>query len=165
MFTLDCIKSRCDATAGCWIWTGATTDNGYPIANKKGVGCQLVRRVAYELSGKTLYTRVPIVATCANKLCVNPKHLVRSTVKKVAIEASETGYHARIDRRLKISKFKRAAEGGAKLTQSQADEIRSSKESSPILSKRYGVHRSLINKIKAGLVWKDYTNPFQQLMG
>ena len=30
---------------------------------------------------------------------------------------------------------------------------------------RYGVDKSLINRVKAGIAWRDYSNPFNQLMG
>ena len=39
-----------------------------------------------------------------------------------------------------------------------------STESGPALADRYGVNRSLINRIKRGDAWKDYTNPFGGLM-
>ena len=52
------------------------------------------------------------------------------------------------------------------LTIEQAREIRMSDESGPVLALRYGVDKSLINGIKAGRNWKEYsnTNPFAGLM-
>ena len=162
--TLEYIKNRCDVQCGCWIWKAATSLTGYPIAKAKGYGCVLVRRASYALSGRSLHKRSPIVAKCGDTLCVNPAHLVSSTTAKVAMIAAETGYHARFDRRLKISKSKRG-NGVAKLTESEVKEIKLSSEKGPVLAEKYGVHRSLITKIRSGKIWKDYFNPYSQLIG
>ena len=51
-----------------------------------------------------------------------------------------------------------------KLTIEKAREIRLSPDSTVTLVKRYQVDRSLIQGIKAGKRWRDYSNPFAGLM-
>ena len=59
----------------------------------------------------------------------------------------------------------RRANINKKLDMDKAREIRMSTESGPVLAARYGVNKSLINGIKRGTAWKDYSNPFAALMG
>lgn len=161
--TLDLISifERTEEYADCLLWTGATGDTGHPIYKKHGCGCRLVRREVFRICNGDLVPRQPIATTCEERRCVNPAHLVASTISKIAKKAAKRGAWASKTRSKKISDAKRAK---AKLTIEQANEIRSSSESGPVLALRYGVDRSLINGIKAGKVWKDYSNPYAALM-
>lgn len=162
--TLDDIKANCEEVGDCWIWKGAISESGYPIVKVRGEGCRLVRRVVAEMSGITLKARQPTVTTCDDKLCVCPEHVKASTISKVAKAAAERGAFSSPARGAKIARFRRAAHD-SKLTESDAEAIRASAESGPVLAERYGVHRSRINAIKCGEVWKQYTNnPFAGLL-
>jgi hypothetical protein len=145
----------------CLIWTGAVGESGHPIYKPTGCPCTLVRRAVYRLGGRTLTARVPIANTCDERLCVNDAHLFQSTITKIAQKAAKRGVFSGVAKGMKISLAKR---GTMKLTTAQASEIRNSTETGPVLAARYGVNRTLVDGIKRGTVWKDYSNPFAGLM-
>jgi hypothetical protein len=149
----------------CWTWKGAVNHAGHPIIHlRQSVfghkGCFTVRRYVFLLTNGFLLPRQPIGCTCGDKLCVNPAHLFQSTVSKVAKLAAKNGAWQGQDRAIKISRAKRAT---AKLDAEKAMEIRCSEESGPVLAARYGIDRSLVNSIKRGKVWRDYSSPFAGL--
>jgi hypothetical protein len=57
----------------------------------------------------------------------------------------------------------RISTGQAKLSESNAQEIRLSEETGPVLAERFGVSRSWINKIKRGRAWRVLSSPWQGL--
>ncbi|GKS91206.1 hypothetical protein [Acidovorax sp. SUPP2539] len=160
--TLDQIYSRCEEVGDCWIWQGATSDTGYPIMKRHGGPCLLVRRVVMQLTNRPPAARQPVTAACEDKRCCSPKHLRLSTPSKVGKRAAANGAFSSPARGAKIAAARRAA-SGVKLTLDQAQEIRLSTESGPVLAERYKIHRSQVNSIKRGEAWKDYSNPFARL--
>ena len=161
--TLDEIKSRCEEEGECWIWKDATDSNGYPIAKVDGK-CQLVRRVAYSLkpSAPKLQPRQPVIAKCDCRLCVNPSCLRASTIAEVSRMAGKAGKLSGLIKGAKIAAHKRAT--GAKIDMEIANSIRLSGETGPVLAARHNIDRALVNRIKRGGAWKDYSNPFMGLM-
>lgn len=161
---LDWIKSKCEVDGKCWLWAGALNHCGHPIMRLPGdrkSGCKMVRRVSLEASGKTVAPRHPVVTTCGNDECCNPAHLKQVTIQKMCQAAAANGAWQTPARAAKIAAAKRK---DCKLTMEQAQEIRLSTESGPILAERYGVNRSLINGIKRGERWKDFSSPWAGLM-
>lgn len=160
--TLKEIHDRCEEVGDCWIWQQAVSTNGYPILRRRPGPCLLVRRVVVELAGRPAATRQPVVCSCDEKLCCNPAHLKSSSNSDVGKKAAKKGAFSGKARGAKIAASKRAA---GKLTMDDARAIRASSETGPILAARYGVNRSLIQSIRTGKAWKDYSNPFGGLMG
>jgi hypothetical protein len=151
----------------CWEWTGAVGNTGHPIIHLRqpieGMprkGCALVRRFVFMLNGGKLVDRKPLDCKCGNKLCVNPAHIKQSTTSKVAKRAAQNGAWKGEARARRISAAKRAK---SKLNIELAREIRLSPESGPVLAARYGVDKSLVNNIKRGTIWRDYSTPFAGL--
>jgi hypothetical protein len=145
----------------CILWNGAVTTTGHGIYKKYGCGCKLVRREMYALTKGDLIPREPIDTICGERLCLNPAHLIRSTISRIALKAGALGAWSKKTRCAKIAHTKRKS---AKLTIEIAREIRLSQDTGPVLAKRFGVNRSLVNNIKRGLAWRDYSNPFSGLM-
>ena len=158
--TIQEIKARTDEVGDCWIWQKCTS-SGYPQIKVAGCACKLVRRIVVALDGRPAEPRQPVITTCGEQKCVNPAHLRSSTISAVGKRAAAAGGWKGKARGSKIAAKKRAT---GKLTMEIAREIRMSVESGPVLSARYGVDKSLVNRIKRGHAWKDYTNPFGGLM-
>ena len=152
---------RTEECGDCMIWTGAIGTGGHPIYRPHGKTCTLVRRSAYHLSGRTLIPRKPLVATCRDNRCINPAHTVASTTAKVAQAAAARGAYSTLKRRAAIAA---GVKHRRKITDEQALEILTSAESGPVLAARYGVHRSLITRIRAMKARVNLTNPYLQLM-
>lgn len=158
--TLAIIRARCEEVGDCWIWQRATCATGYPIMTIAR-RCHLVRRIAVEASGRALKPRQPVGSRCGDKLCVNPDHLFPSTTAAIARKAARAGAFSAPTRGAKIAQARR---GTMKLTQEQVREIRASTESGPALALRYGVNRSLVQRIRSGNAWRDYASPFAGLL-
>lgn len=153
------LKAKTTELADCWLWTKATDSSGYPITSSNG--CKLVRRLMFELNGGTLAARVPIVTTCEERLCINPEHLMPSSIKKVAKKAAKNGAWTGLVRGAKISAKKRET---SKINMDIARAIRFSAEPSRTVAAQYGIHKTLVQRIRNGTAWKDHTNPFAGLM-
>lgn len=160
---LMAILDRTIEEGECLIWQGATGESGHPIYRPIGCGpCTLVRRDVFRLAGGELAARVPIDTTCGERRCLNAAHLISSTVTKIARKAAKQGAWSALPRVVKMAATKQKA---GKLTMDAAREIRQSGESCPVLALRYGVGKSLIGRIKRGVAWKDYSNPWAGLGG
>ena len=121
-----------------------------------------MRRVVLALDGRPAGPRQPVAPTCGERACVNPAHLVRSSIRQVAQRAAKAGAFSTPLRAARIAAGKRASHQ-AKLTADQARQIRESLESGPVLALRYGVDKSMINNIKRGQAWRVYGSPFAGL--
>ena len=155
------LLDRAEECGECLLWMGALSDQGHPIYKPYGKPCTTVRRGMFELNGGKLVRRKPIDTTCGEKLCINPDHLFQSTIRNVAKRAAKRGAFSGLAKGAKIAEKRR---GTMKLTIEQAREIRLSIESGPVLALRYGVNKSLINGIKAGRAWKEYSTPWAGLL-
>lgn len=159
------IAEQTEEVGDCLVWTGAMSSTGYPIMKVHGCPCATVRRILVGLVGdrrgsKDLAPRQPVLMTCDERTCIDPKHMLISTTAAVAQRAADRGAFSSLARGAKIAASRR---GNGKLTEEIAAEIRLSDESGPVLSQRYGVNRSLVNNIKRGLAWRDYSSPFAGL--
>ena len=156
------LLDRTEEFADCLLWTGATGESGHPIFKPHGCGCTLVRRAMFRLAGGELIARQPIDTSCGERLCLNPDPLFQSTVSRIGKKAGARGAWSGLAHRAKNAAAKR---GKMKLTLVQAGEIRASEESGPVLAARYGVNKSLVNSIKRGTAWRDYSSPWAGLGG
>lgn len=68
-------RRRIDSSKNCWIWTGATRE-GYGCVSIAGRMFQVARLALKVWRGIELDEKSRAVATCENRACFNPDHLI-----------------------------------------------------------------------------------------
>lgn len=127
------LKSGDDA---CWLWQG-TKRCGYGLFSFSGVQWS-AHRFAYVIGNGPLMAGLDVLHRCDNPPCVNPAHLFLGThVDNMADMVA-----------------KRRGKPKAKLTASQASEIRASGGRPIDVAREYGISPSTVSNIRAGRVWK-----------
>ena len=77
-------------TDTCWLWIGATYDQGYGMFNAEPGRNVRAHRFAYERWVGPIPDGMTLDHTCEVKACVNPAHL-----EPVTVEENRRRYHAR----------------------------------------------------------------------
>lgn len=68
------VWSRVEITDTCWLWTGHTERNGYPVAWVDKINV-LAHRLVYEILVGTIPDGLEIDHLCRVRRCVRPDHL------------------------------------------------------------------------------------------
>jgi len=63
-----------EPNSGCWLWMGATNNNGYGVTGVNGKN-KLAHRVAYQLLHGVDSVGMDLDHLCRVRCCVNPHHL------------------------------------------------------------------------------------------
>lgn len=128
-----------DVITGCWLWT-RDTSNTYGYGRFKMPGRYAVaHRVAYESVRGPIGSGLDLDHLCRVRHCINPAHLEPVT-KAENVRRGLVGQ----------GEMRGERHGSAKLSDAQAAEIIASTESAATLAKRFGVHQSLISRIRSG---------------
>ena len=155
------IAERCVEFADdCWLWTGATASKN-PIVKMPGRPCMTVRRVVLEMDGRAPAPRQPCTTTCNEPLCVNPAHVVASTVKAIGKKAAKRGAWSTPGRIAKITATKRKS--SRLMTMELARTIRQSTDRLSDVAAQHGLKLSHVKVIRLGRIWKDHASPFAGL--
>ena len=160
---LEYLRERTVEVGDCWEWNGCVQHRGLtPMMRWDGVA-RGVRRVLAELKGMPVAGRMT-TARCLNRLCVSPDHVQVLTRRQLQIRTGKlTGMQSAPTRAYKLAV---AARRTAKLTEQQVAEIRAMTGlPQHEIARRYGVAQATVSAIKRGVKWKDYHNPWAQLMG
>jgi hypothetical protein len=125
----------------CWLWQAGTDGKGYGVIGYR-YRVLLAHRVAYSIHHGSV-PQALVLHECDVQRCCNPDHLHLGDHDRNMAEASE---RSRLPRRLG------AANHMAKLTQEQADELRSlyGTLNKSQLSRRFGVSCPVVRKILRG---------------
>jgi len=156
------IHARCIEVGECWEWTGAIGGNGIPCAciptmHPKQPGVR-ARRVTVTALAWEAHTGKPAAGkavwrTCCNHRCVNPAHLrAGSRAQMAAYLVTQDAYKRTPSSIAAITNAKRKA---GKLTMTQAREIRASTLPGIKVAALYGVHHSLVTRIRRGEAWRE----------
>ena len=137
--------SRTQPAGDCLMWQGRKSEKGYGVVCVDGKSVK-AHRLALQLSGVRVGPSDVVRHTCDHPGCINPAHLLIGTHAENIRDRDERGRTAKGER-----------VHTAKLTEDQVNAIRSavaSGECKAAIARRYGVSRTSVYKIGAGLTWK-----------
>ena len=105
-----------------------------------------------------------VTVKCANRLCVNPEHVITVTRQQLQQRTAKvTQLHTNPARCRKLAQ---SARRKGKLSEAQVAEIRAiDGMKQRDIAALYGITQSTVSAIRRGAKWKDYSNPYLQLMG
>jgi hypothetical protein len=159
---IERVRKHIEEIGDCWEWQGAMQSSApTPMINYKR-RCKPVRRVLAEAMGKPIQGKF-VTCKCRNELCVNPDHLLVVTRKRLQeMLAKERNYQVNP---VRMKKLADKARRNSKLTVELAAEIREAEGTQRAIAARYGITQATVSVIKRGKTWRDYSNPFAQLIG
>jgi hypothetical protein len=135
-------------TTPCWGWTSAKTKRGYGYFTTKRGESKRTHRVSFEFTYGVIPQGMQVLHHCDNPNCVNPEHLFLGTNSDNVADKVKKGRAARL---------KGEENPAAKITQSQADEIKARYAQGGIsqrkLAKEYNVTQRAIWFIVHNLHW------------
>lgn len=134
----------------CWEWglSRFVKRGGYGQIRTSDKRTLKTHRVAYELHYGTIPPGMFVCHRCSNPPCCNPHHLYAGTPADNSADTVAAG-HQYIPP-LKLGE--RVA--SAKLKEADVREIFGSREGAVALSRKFGVSRQIIWRIKTGKAWK-----------
>lgn len=162
--TIETLKARTIEEGDCWLWQGYI-QNGTPQVihyRKDKKGMYSVRRLLRELQIGKVMPDGHYGNTCGNPKCVSPDHTLWKTTKSHMRDMANRRTHGPVDSMKK--RQARIDRGLTKLDMEKAQAIRNSNEPGRVLAAQYGVHESMIKRIRTGRVWKVLSSPFAGLL-
>ena len=128
----------------CWEFKTGKSKNGYGtfrISPKQNMGAH---RFAYLDKRGTIPLGLFVCHSCDNRLCCNPTHLWLGTPADNTADMIDKG---------RAAPAKGELNNSAKLTSAQVLAIRADTRSQRTIAKDYGVHNSVISRIKRRDIW------------
>lgn len=163
METLEDIRAQCVMDGDCWIWQ-RHHNKGDPRTWYREDGewrSMAVRRLAYwwQLGARPRRTIV-IRGLCGDPSCVNPAHSEAVSQTRHLREAGRASHSVAIHRKIAET----ARETRARLTWESVHDIRLSDKTNAALAEKYDVSAQTIGRVRRHETWRDYSNPWQQMM-
>lgn len=132
--------------SGCHEWIAYCLPAGYGRTRFHGKN-MLAHRLAWKLAHGPIPKGKQVCHKCDNPPCCNPEHLFLGTAKMNARDSIAKGRMAEHMANLAvITRFRRTR----KLTEEQAEQIRSSDDKLAVLAERYGVSVPCVSMIRSG---------------
>lgn len=153
------ILLRCKDVGGdCLVWSGAARDpQGHPLIRYRGRNQRVDKLLWTEVHGKTIKPGHVLVGTCETLGCCQHEHhkqVTRSKAMQIAFAKLGIGGDSHGRRVAAAVRHKIGT-----LTPEDVRVIRESPLSAPKLSRERGWSKSVINDVRAGHTYKDYTPP------
>jgi hypothetical protein len=145
----ECVHWRSDAKSELRKRHPLIACNGKPV---------LVRRVLYERAKGELKAGMYLVPRCGDRYCVNPEHQRAINEKQKSLIGAKAA--ANSPTRAGTTARSKRALGQTRITEAIAAEIRASDEMPTAIGKRLGCDPTQVIRIRRGVAWRDYTNPF-----
>lgn len=142
--TKELIVSRCktDPISGCWIWQGSRHEFGYGTMSERNKPVKVHQRI-YELCVGPR-NGLCVLHRCDNPPCCNPDHLFLGTRLDNVRDCISKGRFP-VGHRNAMSK----------LSPSNVAKIRNSNLPELTLAKRFGVNRSIINRVRNRKTYRE----------
>ncbi len=158
--TVASIYEQCTEVGDCQLWTGGTTEGGYPRMHN-GTRQVTVRRVLAAMKlGRPLTPREMASCTCGEIKCLEWDHIRVADISTIRAEAGAKGNYSHPTKGMRISLARRKV---SKLNEQRVREIRASTDPSHIEAVKHGVSPSMVRRIRAQDRWREIGNPFQGL--
>lgn len=136
----------------CWLWRGSKNEAGYGRVPDEHGTMLLAHRAVWSVHhGKKIPNGMVLMHICDTPACVNPAHLKLGSQAENLRDMREKG---RGHDGFAIEPIRGEAHHCANFTEDDVRAIRASEESSTVIAKRYGVHRTSIIKIRSRKTWK-----------
>jgi hypothetical protein len=140
----------------CWIWTGASSSNGYGQIAWNGQVLS-THRLSYELHCGPIPHGLCVLHKCDVPSCCCPDHLFVGTDRDNWLDAIEKGR----------TRHRGAEHGGARLTEDGVIEIRrlvaEGHQTHHEIAEQFGVSRSTVSQIKRGASWAWLNLPSEEI--
>jgi hypothetical protein len=159
---IERVMKRVLEIGDCLEWQGHMGGRGTtPVISVNRVAVS-IRRAILEERGVILTEGQRCTTKCNNPRCVNPDHIKVLTTKQFMSRAAK-GRSATVE----ASRARKIAESHrkhSKITMEIAQQIRLDQRPGRLAAPEYGISKSLYDKIRRGESWRDFANPFFQLM-
>lgn len=160
-YFLKRVRARCVEDGDCLIWPGAMAGSGAGPVVTLDAKNYPVRKYVWEDTHKKAFPAGRVAAvSCKNKACLSPDHVVAWTRTQVAAawnpDRNRTAQGAKLAAR-------RRQDGRNTLDIDAVAAIRASDENRHVLAQRYGIAPTSIDRLRRGVGWRDYSNPFSGL--
>ena len=162
MDLIERIKQKTVQVRKCWEWQGAFQKRGRTPVMRVDDKVFGVRRLIAQHLGLDLREGLLATCRCRNWACVNPDH-IQTVTRKVLQRRIGKKVNFRLNLLQKKKLSERMRKRG-KLNEQIAKEIRECTEPLEEIAQRYGVSRFTVRAIQRGEAWRDYSNPFVQLI-
>jgi hypothetical protein len=159
---LDRFWEKVTKTGNCWVWTAYRNPAGYGNFNcAQGLPSKIVlaHRFAWAVHFGAIPEDLKVLHRCDNPACVRPDHLFVGTQQDNVADCVQKQRHAAVTApdRLPKGEDHHYAFNGKKITRETAFDILKADGRQKDIAERFGVDPSLVSRIKARKIWKDFT--------
>lgn len=138
-------KSRYDECTGCLNWEGARGSHGYGMISRESE-LLLVHRASFETFVRPIPQDAMVLHHCDNRVCWQPSHLFLGDDAANSADKVSKDRHGRGTRM-----------PNAKLDEASVPLICADRRRQVVVAREYGVHPSIISRVKAKKRWRHVT--------